>query len=61
MRALAAILALTAAACSSTEDTGAPPATPDERRALEDAKAMIPADELPAETPSPAPSETPEQ
>lgn len=60
MRALAAILMLTAAACSSAEDAGAPPATPGERRAIEEAKAMIPADELPTETPSPVGTETPE-
>mgnify|MGYP000256380998 CR=1 FL=1 len=61
MRALAAIMTLTSAACSSPEQASAPPAMPDEQRALAEAKAMIPADELPAQTPSPALVEAPEQ
>lgn len=44
MIAAAALLAL-AAACSAQEEAGAPPATPDEQRALAEARAMIPADE----------------
>jgi hypothetical protein len=61
LRALAAILALTAGACSSPEEAGAPPATLDEQRALTEAEAMIPAGELPAATPTPSatPNATP--
>ncbi|HEU4821044.1 MAG TPA: hypothetical protein VFS87_07805 [Qipengyuania sp.] len=45
-----------AAACSDADEAGAPPATPDEQRALAEARAMIPADEI---SPTPTPEETP--
>lgn len=52
-RAAPALLLAMAAACSSPEDTGPSPATNDEQRALAEAKAMIPAEELPPATPTP--------
>ncbi len=51
----AALMAL-AAACSPPGDAGAPPATPDEKRALAEAEAMIPPGELP---PTPTAEEFP--
>lgn len=45
-------LAVLLAGCSSGDDVDVAPATPDEQRALADAKAMIPADELPTATPT---------
>jgi hypothetical protein len=51
----AAMLAL-AAACSDADDAGPPPTTPDEQRALAEARAMIPPEEI---APTPAPEETP--
>ena len=53
MRAAAAFLTVAVAACSSPEDAGAPPATPDEQRALAEAESMIPASERPAATSAP--------
>lgn len=62
MRALAAALALApalaAGACSSPEEAGAPPATPEEQRALADAEAMIPVDELSPASATPAAKES---
>lgn len=56
--ATAAMLAL-AAACSPAREDGAPPPTADEKRAVADARAMIPAAELPAATPDPTESVKP--
>lgn len=49
-----AILALAAlmAGCSSGDDVDVAPATPDEQKALAEAKAMIPESELPSPTPT---------
>ena len=44
--------ALLAAACTAPEDGGAPPVTPNEQRALAEARAMIPASERPPATPA---------
>lgn len=55
-RAAPAVLAVLAAACSSPEEVGAPPATLDEKRALAEAEAMIPPNELPPATPSASPT-----
>ncbi len=53
MRRIApAVLITLAAACSSPEEAGAPPATLDEKRALAEAEAMIPPGELPTATPT---------
>lgn len=62
MRALGAVVTLAVAACSSAEDAGPPPVTPDEQRSLAEARSMIPASELPppAATPAtPAATESP--
>ena len=67
MRALVAALALApalapvlaAGACSSPQDAGTPPATPDERRALAEAETMIPAGERSPASATPAPTESP--
>lgn len=54
-----AMIAL-AAACSAADDQRTPAVSADEQRALAEARAMIPADELaPDATTSPAPQETP--
>lgn len=52
--ALALLFLALATACSSREDGGPSPATADEQRSLAEAEAMIPAEELPAATPTPA-------
>lgn len=55
MRALAvAAVGLGVAACSSGEEAGPPRATPDEKRALAEARSMIPASELPSANATPA-------
>ncbi|MBL8656613.1 MAG: hypothetical protein JNJ92_04540 [Altererythrobacter sp.] len=48
--ALLAVLTLlaTTTACSASDEDAAPPVTADERRALAEAREMIPGDELPA-------------
>ena len=53
MCALGLLLAGALAACSAPEEAGAPAATPDEERALAEARAMIPASELPGESGAP--------
>ncbi len=52
--AAGALMAL--AACSDAADTRAPPVTTDEQRALDEAREMIPADEI---APESTPQETP--
>lgn len=47
------------AACSASEEAGAPPATPDEDQAVADAQAMIPVDEIPRGSDTPAATEEP--
>ncbi len=52
--AAVAALATLAAACSASEEAGAPAVTADEQRALAEAREMIPPSEI-----APAPSATP--
>lgn len=52
----AGTLTALAAACSAPEDAGAPPVTANEQRALAEARAMIPAEEI---APEPTPEESP--
>lgn len=55
-RAAAVVLLALAASCSGPDQAPAPPPTADEQRALAEARAMIPAEELPALTPAPTQS-----
>lgn len=59
--AAAAALMVLAAACSGADDTRAPGVSADEQRALAEAREMIPADELPQATPTPAETATNDQ
>lgn len=56
MRRIVAVVALAAGlgACSSPEEAGAPPPTADEKKAVEDASAMIPETEQPSADAAPA-------
>lgn len=47
-RLAALTLLATTTACSASDEDAAPPVTADERRALAEAREMIPEDELPA-------------
>lgn len=53
-----ALSLMLAAGCSGSEETRAPAVSADERRALAEARAMIPADEI-APEPTPEESSTP--